>query len=112
MRLQESKPAIADSNGKAIVTLQPLRAFERWRITLMNIQATSPVAVGPKVPQFRVYRNSEAVSNLVDSTYDGNQNTSNTDITIENGEAIIGVWTGADPGTQCMFSVQGERLGI
>ncbi len=108
MRLQEYRPATADANGRAVVIFQPLRSFERWHITLMNIQSTSSV----KVPQFRAYRNAEGPSSLVDSTYDGNQNVSNTDITLETGESIIGVWSGADAGSICSMNIQGEILGL
>lgn len=98
------------SNGRGMATLQPLRAFERWRITKVSIQCTSPLSAGAAVPIFKLYRNSEAPMNLIEGTFSGDLNSSDMDITLENGEALIGVWASADDNSQCSMTVQGERF--
>lgn len=103
--LFESNTGIADANGRAIARVQPLRAFERWDVTRMAVSSTSSTLV----PTARIYRGSENPTMLVDGTYTGTLDQSDTQLALENGEALLCVWSGADVGSSCTFTVQGSK---
>lgn len=110
--LRESGSATVGANGRASVTLQPLRSFERWDITRMTVANTSTVLV----PTARIYRGSESPSALVEGTYTGTQDSSDTKVSLENGERLIAVWegkavntAGADVGSVCVFTIEGTK---
>lgn len=103
--LEESASGIADANGRAVARLQPLRAFEAWRVNNMTVQSTSTL-----VPEARVYRGSENPSTLQDGTYSGNFDVSTVDMTIPNGVALICVWSGCTPGATCTLTISGVKL--
>lgn len=102
--LFESANGVADANGEARATLQPLRAFEKWRVRRMTVQSTSSTLA----PTCAVYRGAVSASRLIDNTRDGGLDHSDTDLTLQNGEALIAVWTGADVGAACTFTVEGD----
>lgn len=111
--LTESARATVDATGRATATLQPLRSFERWKIRKYTVSSTSTVLV----PAARIYRGSVTASNLLEGTYVGTLDSSDVDLSLETGEALIAVWegkqpgqSGADIGAVCTFTVQGERL--
>lgn len=103
--LFESSTGVADATGRAVARVQPLRAFERWDITRMAVSSTSTVLV----PTCRIYRGAENPSMLVDGTFTGNLDQSDTQLSLENGEVLLCVWTGADVGARCIFTVQGKK---
>lgn len=111
--LRESRSATVAANGRATAVIQPLRAFERWDITRVTVACTSTALV----PTCRVYRSSEAPSNLIEGTFSGNQDSSDTRTMLENGESLIAVWegktvgtAGADVGSVCTLTVEGKAL--
>lgn len=103
--LFESDTGVADAAGRAVASVQPLRAFETWNIRRMAVSSTSSTLV----PTARIYRGSENPSMLVDGTHTGNLDQSDTELALANGEALICVWSGADVGSQCTFTVQGSK---
>lgn len=103
--LFESNTGIANAAGRAVARVQPLRAFETWDITRLAVSSTSSVLV----PTARIYRGAETPSMLVDGTHTGNLDQSDTQLALANGEALICVWSGADVGSQCVFTVQGSK---
>jgi hypothetical protein len=105
--LNESARAVADASGRAVATLQPMRAFERWRITRTAVQSDST----PEVPTCKIYRSMESPSTLVEGTYTGTLDSSDTEIVLENGERLLAVWEGATVGSNCTVTVSGERNG-
>lgn len=105
--LLASDPRTADSTGKAVCRVQPLRAFESWHITNTAIQSTSST----NVPTFKLYRGSESPTNFIAGTYTAQFNSSADVIDLNNGEALVGVFEGADVGSVCTMSVSGEKVG-
>lgn len=103
--LNEGKLQIADANGRAVVEFQPLRAGEDWHIVRTSIQNAGV----NNVPEARVYRGIESPTTLVEGTFSGNMDTSDTVIDLRNGERLLVVWSGADAGSQCSATVDGER---
>lgn len=99
-----SDTAQADANGRAVVRLQPLRAFERWTVTRMTVQSSSTTLI----PTCRVYRGHETPSAQVDGTSRGTMDHSDTNLPIQNGEVLLAVWEGADVGANCTFTIEGK----
>lgn len=106
--LEASAFALLNSNGDGAAVLQPLTAGETWHVTRMTVQCNSSIANG-NIPEIRVYRRFISPTTMIDSSYDGNLNTSQCDEFIGNGEQIIAVWTGGDANATGTFVVAGER---
>lgn len=102
--LFESADGTADANGRAEATLQPLRAFETWHVKRMTVQSTSSTLV----PTCKVYRGAVSASRLIDGTYTGTLDHTDTDLSMHNGERLIAVWEGADVGAICTLSIEGD----
>lgn len=106
--LSESNTAVANAAGKAVARLQPLRAFEEWRIETLAIDSTSST----KMPTFKSYRGSESPSNFIGGTFTGKNNVdSSFNKSLRNGETLVGVWENCDVGASCTMSITGTRSG-
>lgn len=103
--LTQSGRAIANSAGKAVINIGPDRAYEKWHITSVAVQSSSSTLV----PEVREYRQSEAESNLIGTTRSGDLDSGSSDVTLQPGEHIIYVFTGADVGSTCEVTVNGTR---
>ena len=104
--LSESASAIADASGTARISIGPLRSFERWEIASTTVANTGTALV----PTVRVYRGGEAPSRLIDGSYTGTLDTSDTAYTLLSGEKVLAVFTGASIGTQCTLTVEGKSI--
>jgi hypothetical protein len=102
--LNESRTATADGNGRAIAQLGPLRSFESWEIKRTTVSSTSTTLI----PTARVYRGAIAPSRLIDGTYTGTLDTTQTDMTLTSGDSVVAEWTGADVGSSCILIIEGE----
>lgn len=102
--LFESESADADATGRAEITLQPLQAFHRWRVKRMTVSTTDTTLV----PTVKVYRGGESPSNLVDGTFTGTLDHSDTDLVLRNGEPLVFVFFQADVGTTCSVTIEGQ----
>lgn len=108
MRLQVSASGTADSTGKAVAKLGPLRAFETWEIRGIAITDTSST----NIPSFKMYWGSEAPSNLIAGTYKGGLNSDPSfEIDLQSGEVIVGVWENADVGSIGTMKPSGNIVG-
>lgn len=104
--LFESGRATADASGVARITLQPLTAFEKWRVSSMTVSSNS----SPEVPTVKVYKGGETPSALIDGSYTGTQDRSETNLTLHSGQPLLAVFTGAQIGSTCVFTITGERV--
>lgn len=107
-----SGSATVGADGRATVTVQPLRAFETWHVTKITVNNNGSVLV----PAARVYRGFESPTALVEGSYSGTLDSSDTNIMLETGESLICVWegrvvgtAGADVGSVCTFILNGTR---
>jgi len=107
--LYASAPATVPASGRVSITLQPLQAFVKWKITKITVSNTG----SNLVPTARVYKGAQ----LVDATYTGTLDSSDTNIELQTGESLVCVWegrvqntAGADVGSVCVLTVQGEEL--
>lgn len=101
-----SGSAVANANGRAEIRLQPLQAFHRWHVKRMTVHSDSSVLV----PTVEVYRGGAQRSNLVDGTYTGTLDHSDTDMLLRSGEPIIFVFVGANVGATCTAIIEGEVI--
>lgn len=94
------------TNGSAEIRLAPERANEDWTVTRMTVQNTGSTLV----PECRVYEGQVSPSKLIDGTSTGTFDINDvvTPIKIRAGSCIIAVWTGADNGSSCIFTIKGE----
>lgn len=102
--LDVSNFGIADAAGKAVIRLQPMRAFETWHITNTSVQSTSTV----KIPTVKTYKGSESASRFIEGSYVGTFNASGTVIDLPTGVALLAVFEGCDVGARCTVTVTGE----
>lgn len=107
MNLLEGKTATADANGRAEVRLGPYTAFEKWNIRRITVQSTSSV----KVPSCKIYRGGEAPTRLVDGTFTGTFDHSDTNLPLSSGEELLAVWENGDAGHVATINVEGDRYG-
>lgn len=103
--LQTSVSAQFDPASIATAITGPARARHTWRVTRFVTTAGAP---GDSV-MLTLYRNSDLPGNVIDSTYQGVQATSETDITLLEGERLIAIWTGGSPGTIATLNITGEE---
>lgn len=59
---------------------------------------TCRVATNVKEPTFNLYRSSVSDAHLLEGTYTGSNDTSDTRHVFSQGESIVGVWAGGDVG--------------
>lgn len=104
--LFESRRATADVNGRARVTLSPQRAFERWQVERITVQSTSSVLV----PKCEIYRGAETASRLVDGTWTGTFDHTDTSLMLQTGEEIIVLWVGGDVSSECTVTIEGVTV--
>lgn len=97
----------ADANGRAVCSVQPLRAFEDWRVTLTSVQSSSTT----KIPSVKLYRGSETPTQFLDGSYSAQFNSSSRQIDLRNGERLIAVFENCDVGATCSLNVTGEKQG-
>lgn len=102
--LFESKAETADANGEAIITLQPLQAFKRWYVRRMTVHSSSTALV----PKVLVYRGAITTTRLVDGTFTGTLDHSDTNLRLGNTDALIFHFTNADVGANCVATIEGE----
>lgn len=101
--LDVSAVGVADASGKALVRLQPLRAFETWKVTNTSVTSTSAV----KTPIVKKYIGAESAARFVEGTYTGTFNASDTPTTLQTGVALILVFEGCDVGAICTVTLTG-----
>lgn len=97
----------AANNGMATVTVAP-GGIERWNVTQIAVSVSSNV----NEPIARVYKNQIAPSALIAGTYTGSLDSmgSSRGIPILQGDSLICVWEGADPGATATLSIFGEKV--
>jgi len=89
-------------DGRAELYMGPERAGQSWHVTRL-------VTAGGRSDEnilLYVYRNSESPANLLDSSTEGGQSTSETDISLLEGERLMFVWTGGTGGAT--MNITGE----
>jgi Carbohydrate binding domain len=78
----------------------------KWQIERIATTTTSA-----KDTELRIYRGDEQPNRLVDSSYSGNLDTSDTKIVVETTEQVIFVWSRGTPGSVAYATIDGKQLG-
>lgn len=106
--LNASAQATADANGNATVFLYGSpTAGSTWTVKRMTTSVNGNGATPQSVINLVTYTNSVSETNRRDATSSAAQDTSETDIPLQASEFIIGVYTGAPPGSICTLTVTG-----
>ena len=97
-----------DASGNGSVVLRPGNAHESWTITSTVVRQLTTVV---KIPVCQTFVGSSGVlgGQAVDTTYTGNNDSSDTLIEVNEGSFLTVVWTGGDVGSQASVSVRGTR---
>ena len=99
--LRESGSVILDGSGNGAVTLTP--GMLDWVITRTTITVESTTAE----PTFKLYESNVNAADFLEGTWVGSLSTSDTTHLVRSGQALIGVWTGGDPGASATLIVRG-----
>lgn len=96
-----------DANGNGSVVLRPSNAHESWTIRSTVVRTTTAV----KNPVFQDFVGASGIvgGQAVDTTYTGNNDSSDTIIEINEGSFLTAVWTGGDVGAIASVAVRGTR---
>lgn len=105
--LSESVSGNADANGIVTVALGPLRSFETWQIRRITVSSASATLV----PTAKIYRGAVSPSRLIDGTFTGTLDSTETlDLDLTSGDRIVGQWTGCDVGASCTLTLEGTAV--
>lgn len=90
---------------RAVLVIGPDRANVGWTVKRI---VTTTNSTEQNSSLLRVYRNTETPSQLQDSTFLGDSDSSETDIAIRSGERMVFVWTGGTPGSTATIILSGD----
>lgn len=103
--LLESFQTTVTANGEAWIEGKgPTQYGEIWRIESTQCLVQGSV----NEARLRIYRNGR--TQLVEGTYSGNQDTSNTTFELQSGEKLSYFFSGADVGSIAIITLQGKRV--
>lgn len=107
LTVDESASVVLDAAGYGVARIGPGRAGVRWIIDSLSVLAAGAPTLTPKL---YLYRGEPAAGKHFDSSYNGNQNSSdNLSIPLTSGQFIAAEWVGGDPGRRYSLSVYGKR---
>jgi hypothetical protein len=103
--LAEQYSAVISAAGEALISnVGPVRAFERWEIS-----STQTFSDSVAQTRLEVYDRS-GLSRLVEGTYSGNLDTSNTVFKVGQGEALYYKWSKGTPGALVRLTINGSKF--
>lgn len=98
-RLDRSVTLTLNASGAASATFGPGRSSEHWAVERMTTAGNSAIQ-----PTLNVYRGTSA---LVDTTRHGNQDISDTNLSLMPGEFITAAYSAGSPGAVMVFYLEG-----
>jgi hypothetical protein len=102
MRLDTGGQTTLDASGNGSVILMPSNAHQTWHVQNVVVQ-TSP-SDPTNVPECRI----SVGGSLMDTTYSGNNDSSDSAYDVLPGTAMIVNWSKGDPGIMASVSVTGS----
>lgn len=102
--LDISATATVGTDGTATIYIGPQIARTDWDIRRITVTCTSQ----DLTPEARIYINAVTPSRLMGGTYNGIQDTNETEFTLQNLEKLVVQWTGADANSICVVLIQGQ----
>ena len=99
---------IDDGNGSTVAqcSVSPQVFGVTWTVKRIVISTTSSGLNGSS--RFFLYLNSIGPSTLIDGTYSGDQDFSETQLEVNTLDTLIAVWTGGDIGSIAQINVSGD----
>jgi len=91
-----------DATGAGQVTIAA--TGPGWTVRHLSINTSTAV----KEPTFRLYLDLVSPTSLLEGSYSGSQDSSDTVHTVQGGQLLIGVWAGGDAGAVATMLVSGE----
>lgn len=108
--LLEYRAAFALSTGIATIEITTTSPHEYWEVTSTVISTRTVGAVADVAPTFRLYRDTPANSGLIDMSFNGSDDISDTVYQVHPGRRIIGMWAGMVSGNEATLIMQGTRI--
>ena len=107
--LFESRSAIADASGNAIIRFSPGTAGAKWTIQRFVTAITGAGVTPRSILQLAVYRNVISETNRLDGTQSAAQDASEIPnaIEISSSDTILAVYSGIPVGASCQFTLSG-----
>lgn len=93
-----------DTNGNGVASIGP-NVGQHWVLGNIAVYVSTAVAE----PQCAIYTNVVAPSNVIDATYTGSRNSTDSakGIRLGPGQKVIAAWVGGDPGAVATVSIYG-----
>lgn len=104
MFLATSAQTTFDANGNASLTFSPNKYGIKWTISRIVVSTTSTAGT-----LAYVYRGAISQANLIDSTYNGNQDMTDTPVELTDSDFITVSFTGGDIGSIAFVRIEGEQ---
>lgn len=103
--LMTSASVTLDSTGYGQCSLSPTVFGSTWNVTRISISTSS----GPSGTLFYLYRNQVNQNAQIDSSYSGDQDTSETNIDLQTLDSLIGVWKNGKAGAVATMVITGTN---
>lgn len=106
VRLELSGTATIGANGEAVVYLDLVPFAERWTVTSLSCRSTSALDTA-----FDIFRNTITTTQFLDGVdISGNNNTTDTVMTLEASDRLVCRWRNGTPGAICTVTASGEKV--
>jgi hypothetical protein len=100
--LDTNRTTVFDATGTARIVIGPTVFGENWKIRRMAVTTSST-----QDTDVRVYLNAEIDTRMIDGSYTGNRDFSETNLTLQTLDNLIVVWVGGTPGAYASVLLQG-----
>lgn len=102
--LTEGKQGAILDNGTVTLQMGPIIRGEVWEITRTIVSCTSALDT-----DLLVYRDAVSDINLIEATYSGNQDVSDSQIEVVSPSSLFFKWTNGTPGAIAMVRLEGFK---
>lgn len=103
-QLNEADDVVLNASGNGTASIGP-NGYETWNVTKISVFVSSNTLE----PTARVYLGSVSPQNLIDGTYTGSTDSSDTSVTVLPNQEMLCVWTGGDVGATATLSLYGTK---
>ena len=101
-RFRVPRQVTLDSTGYGEASIGP--GTDTWQVELVTCSTSTNVSE----PTFRLYADTVSPVNLLEGSYSGSQDSSDSVHIVAPGQALIGTWTGGDPGAVATLLLSGS----
>lgn len=109
LQLRESAFVTLSGAGAGVARIGPRQAGARWDLRTVTLTATTPGGTTVNVPTAELFLG-EPSGTPLDSTYDGNRNSTDVQVTLYSGQVLSVRWAAGDAGAQAVLTVLGDNV--